>query len=226
MTASAGLDVTTGDLDVLAGDLNITGAGTLTGDLTISTGDLNMTAGAINAQDIEVAGALSVGGESQPVAPAQNTQHIRAGSIQLLSGGTAETDIDIEAVVTTDTWETIGPTGSGADNIWATMDQIPDEARGIIVSIEYGYSPTGSGGCSLDMFAHNADEGSGGGTGVSNRIIKDVLNSGNVNGDSKTNVHPFVIIPIGAAKDFLVYWTSSLADTISIDLEYRGFVTD
>jgi hypothetical protein len=49
--------------------------------------------------------------------------------------GADSTQVEVHSVVTTATWESIGPTGSGADNIWASMDIIPTGAKWIDIRL-------------------------------------------------------------------------------------------
>ncbi len=49
----------------------------------------------------------------------------------------SDTLLDIDADIAVSTWESVGPTGSGADNIWTAMDGIPTDVDWIEISITH-----------------------------------------------------------------------------------------
>ena len=51
--------------------------------------------------------------------------------------GSSRSSVFDLTVVPVSTWESVGPTGSGADNIWTALDNLPTTAKFIEVFIEY-----------------------------------------------------------------------------------------
>ena len=156
--------------------------------------------------------------------PAVVADHIRAGNTQIYNGGSQAT-INIHSVVTKDTWETVGPTGSGADNIWTALDNIPANATALIIKINVQVSTTGTSTANHDVFATDGDSVEG--PLVAANLLATVVNdqdaaiSGNMGGTSE------VLIPLEAVnQDFRIRWTSSDADGEFIALYYKGFMTD
>jgi len=49
--------------------------------------------------------------------------------------GAVSTSLDVPTALTIATWESVGPTSSGADNIWTGMDDIPANATAVILKI-------------------------------------------------------------------------------------------
>ena len=67
------------------------------------------------------------------------------------------TYIDVHSVVTQSTWESVGPTGSGADNIWTALDSVPDGMDWIELS---GYMNCGdTSGTSADITVYARENG-------------------------------------------------------------------
>lgn len=50
--------------------------------------------------------------------------------------GVDTTQLSVSGTVTVATWESVGPTGSGATNIWTAMDSIPNDAKHVILKTE------------------------------------------------------------------------------------------
>ena len=63
--------------------------------------------------------------------------------------------------LTENTWETVGPTGSGADNIWTALDDVPSFCRFIYLRCDLIASAIATGACSLKVEVRDyADAGS------------------------------------------------------------------
>jgi hypothetical protein len=50
--------------------------------------------------------------------------------------------LDVATNITRDTWETVGPTGSGADYIWTTLDDLPSGTKSVILKCKANGSGT------------------------------------------------------------------------------------
>jgi len=150
--------------------------------------------------------------------------HIRAGNMQMADGEASNTQLDVDSALTIDTFETVGPTGSGADNIWATMDQLPDNATILMVQVVLNVNPNSGAQGVAGIWATHGDDATPGATTDSIRaaIVIDP--------DSTTGAYIFrydIMIPLGATnQDFNLRYTVAGSAVESIALTYRGFLTD
>ncbi len=156
--------------------------------------------------------------------PAQLTNHVRAGNTQIYNGEAVQTDFDADSSLVDAAWESVGPTGSGADNIWATLDQLPASARILILDIE-GTLVSGS-AVGVSTIIH-VTSGNIAVPNVADRtrvflMAADPDASGEVYGQSAQ-----VMIPLHTDQTFKIYKdTAGAPSTENITLKYRGFMTD
>lgn len=158
--------------------------------------------------------------------PAVVTGHVRAGSTQIIDGDvTGRVNLGLQSVVTESTWETVGPTGSGADNIWAEMDDIPAEATILLCDLRLVVSPTDSNTAGIQVYATEGDGTAG--PDLENNCIGWFASDhdGGITGNEGIWVK--CEIPLEPTnQDFRVYWTGSSNDAEFAILYYRGFRTD
>jgi len=159
-------------------------------------------------------------------APAQITDHIKAGNTQIVSGNDAtQPAFDIDTNITINTWESIGPTGSGATNIWPEMDVIPAEATILLVDVQMDFKNNGGASGIMTLYAVEGDISSPTvGTGNSRSTVAVGPITSNAEGRQLT--HKTVLIPLGPTnQDFKMQWTQAGASDINIIMYYRGFMT-
>ena len=70
---------------------------------------------------------------SQDVHPAAVAGYDRGVTVNL-KDDVSYSSFDVDAALTINTWESVGPTGSGASNIWSALDTIPTTATHVILS--------------------------------------------------------------------------------------------
>ena len=154
--------------------------------------------------------------------------HTRAGNTQIWSGDTAVTGIlDVVADLTENTWETVGPTGSGADNIWLDMDRLPSNATILIVDCE-SFGSTGD-TTTLTWFVYvvQGDEASPVASHTNNRVVfYSIDHDADITGND--SVVSRLFIPLGATNQtFHLNWkVTGTSDNEEIEFFYRGFMTD
>ena len=160
------------------------------------------------------------------VNPETQPDHVRAGNNQYYVGNTFRQYIVEDSTVTNvtkDTWETIGPTGSGATNIWTDLDIIPEQATGIMLLI-YGFFACNSASVGATSYLSIRPEG----TTISNLSTASLAWHGSVGpglADNTSSVN-FLLFPLNRDKIFEVYWSDTNTNQSNIFLGYRGFVTD
>lgn len=157
--------------------------------------------------------------------PPTVTGHIRAGNVQIVDGDTTLSTFSISSSITESSWESVGPTGSGADNIWADMDNLPSNATILIVDWRIQFD-IGASGASASIYAVNGDVSSPSASAINNGIAQFVMDqdadiTGNQIAWGRTE------IPLGPTnQDLKMYWTCTDEDSVSIVMYYRGFMTD
>lgn len=147
--------------------------------------------------------------------------HVRAWGMQLVDGSQNITAFDWKTNVTESSYETLGPTGSGATNIYAAMDSVPSTARAIIFMCEINTAiSTGFGGVKF----HGAVNGV---TGLINdSTIKAIVKMDADSGDDQ-EIHTQVIIPCDSNQIVQIAWASVASATLTEgNLTYTGFIED
>lgn len=131
---NGGLTIDGTALTATAAELN-----TLDG-ITATTAELNIldgvtsTAAELNILDGVTATAAEI--NEVDASAAAVTGYATGIRTYCYSGETAG-GFDVSAVVATGSPESIGPTGSGATNIWTAMDDLPSNTKAIILAVHY-----------------------------------------------------------------------------------------
>ncbi len=202
-------------------EINIANTATGSGPIISSAGgdtniDLNLNP--------KGSGVLKSGGSEIMVTPAAVSGHVRAGNVQISDGSVAWTNVNVTSSVTEEAWETIGPTGSGADIEWGAMDVIPTNATiiRVLVQTQISTSGTATGQLYLNTASNSVAAPSAASPTYSVRYAVD--HDANINGTGKQTTD--ILIPMDGSQIFQVYWNEISTDTATINLYYRGFITD
>ena len=152
----------------------------------------------------------------------QQTDHTRVGHHQYYSGTGAPATYTFDAAtnVTQATWESIGPTGSGADNIWTGLDLIPSGASGVMLGITGVVDGSATGDSFLKV--HLRPTGSSQTNNDMNQVV--FANADNV-ADTPGGMHAVIDFPLDSSLTFELYWDESNATTQNVTVMYRGFIT-
>jgi hypothetical protein len=163
---------------------------------------------------------IQIGGILQPIIPAQVANHIQAGNTQLVDGSQAISAFSISTDLAEGAYETIGPTGSGADNIWDTMDDIDADGTIAIFDIEYSATSSGTGNVTLrlDMATNGVTANP-----AASVVINDI--HGGVS-SAKHGAVTRIYAPLDGDYIFKLKWSVTGDSARSIVARYRGFITD
>lgn len=138
-----------------------------------------------------------------------------------LDGGTGATiSYDIASNVTISTYETVGDTGTGADNIWSALPALPETAKALILVAEV----TGSKSSGADsvfsvscQFRRPGDD----------RVFLGALArgyGGATAGRTDIGAQNTCIVPLDGSTTFEAYWTTTgTPDSSSVTLYYVGY---
>lgn len=147
--------------------------------------------------------------------------HVRAGNIQLVTGAvTSRTNFTFSSLIAAGTPESIGPTGSGATNIWADMDDIPSTARIGIFELNVKATASGAGIGGVVVYACEGD------TTLTVDVNDNAIFEQGMPASQRLETQNMVFIPLNASLVFnLDYAEVNLASNTSL-LIYRGFIND
>jgi hypothetical protein len=166
----------------------------------------------------DVSGTFDIGaGTTRRVAPAGTFVNEANDQPVAVTG-----EFDIDSNVTETAWESIGPTGSGADNTWTALNSVPADADWIQVRIACEASDSSSTASALRttrIYARGGD----GSQGVS--AINQIHKHGYYNDSSGNGVYMgqnTVKIPVDSNIVFDVNWTSS-CESLDADLYLIGW---
>lgn len=128
------------------------------------------------------------------------------------------TDFFGTSVVTEEQWESVGPTGSGADNIWTALDSVPISAQWIELRIVAQASSAG--GAVLDIYTRAF--GSSQSVAAANKILGLSQQAASVlNHDAYTNMN--TKMQVDASTRFEVYWNKNVADSVGWRFFLAGY---
>lgn len=147
--------------------------------------------------------------------------HVRAGNFFLNNGEVAATAFDL-GLITEDTWESVGPTGSGADNIWTALDVLPSTARALIVMVNLDVSVIATNLGSYDIYVVTGDDT------TPSLSTATLLFRKQQTADGADSAHGsgYRIIPLNSDQVFEAHWAASNLTLGTEELTYKGFVVD
>jgi hypothetical protein len=186
--------------------LKVTGTGEYTDTLTLSKASGNalvITADVDFNGNQDLAGTLDIGSSTTRRVAPKGTYVDNANGNPNIS----DTGFNYVNDVAEDAWESVGPTGGGADNTWTALDSVPDDAHWIEVSYS-GYGSNGSGGNFGSYYVYARKNGSSEAKGSANLVAQGVgyIDASN---DAHDPLVPLVRkIPISSGK-FDLYWENT-----------------
>ena len=149
----------------------------------------------------------------------QVSGHVRAGNTQIVDGSVLPTQFNVSSAISWNTWESVGPTGSGADNIYPTLDQVPSSAR-ILLFDFWGQHSTSGSIRYLRASVASGDVASPSYVNVLEMLV-DTLST-----DSQVGQRTRIAVPCNSSQVFKLYIYRSGGSNGSINCAYRGFITD
>lgn len=160
--------------------------------------------------------------QGQDYLPREISQHTRQGFRQMYNG-TDLGGITLNLTLAEGAWESIGPTGSGADNIWAAMDVIPSDATAIIIRTEADLA--GAGGANTNVQAYARAVGALEGDIRNNRILNFRYDNTTGGAGDQSGISENVV-PLDANNRFEMNWAAAFESSVFIYLEYAGFICE
>jgi hypothetical protein len=152
-----------------------------------------------------------------PASPAI-TNHKSYSRIWLQSDGTVSSSFNVSGNITEGTFESVGPTNSGATNIYSAMDNIPLGASFVVFWAHLLAVSSGSTLAALQLYGRPT--GSSIAAGDGSRIAHyfwdpDAAETGGLG--------KLVYVPLDSSRRCDITWNFSNSDTETLNLYYRGF---
>ncbi len=148
------------------------------------------------------------------------SNHVRVGNTQFADGSNqGRSNFAVSSEVTTATTESVGPTGSGADNIWAALDEMPSRAVGVVLGAQLSLTSISGTGIA-NVYATHGDVTLDADINDGACILRQSSAASGVDAP-----YDSVIIPVNASQVFNIHWTQQNC-TLATTLYYRGFITD
>lgn len=151
------------------------------------------------------------------------TGHTKAGNMQVPNDPSDRTYTVIQNTITEDTWETIGPTGSGADLEWSSLDDVPiGTAAMLLLQVKLQAVNSGTSSCRLSVYTgHSSLTGSI----PSYNAQAELQHDGNSTGSLIYQTFN-VRVPLDSDGVFAIGWDKYNTSSNVIQLTYAGFLTD
>ena len=208
----------------LTGTLGVTGLLTAQAGLTVSTGNLDVTAGNITlsgtVNGIDVTEAVLKSITASGLLRAGTWLH-GDGTTTAYSGiGSALPSLS--PLPFDDTYATIGPTGSGADYIWSALDNRPAGTTGYLLRCDLRLHGDGSTASGIFISLANPDSG----TPLVNSVQLCGLASGGGLDMSANHLTPVPCNASGVIKLARGVTASVTPDTVSCTFRLQGFIED
>jgi len=134
----------------------------------------------------------------------------------------SDTTIDVSTEVTLNTWESVGPTGSGANNIWAAMDTIPAGVDWVEIKIFHSGLTSASGADGLDISYVAIRKG--GGTQITsiNNYVSMLGAYTSAAANAAAKAIPFVKVPVDSSLIFDINYSNTF-ELVNIELYIVGY---
>lgn len=149
---------------------------------------------------------------------------IMATHVSAADGGPyfSSTIFDVAAVIGT-AWESVGPTGSGATNIWTALDTVPTDVDWIEVKITMQIFGTATASTLYSAVTYARKNGSSVGIGGSTKVCEAYIMSDSSTGDAYDWESVVIKIPV-SSRTFDLYLGTSLGTTsLSTYLYLTGY---
>jgi hypothetical protein len=147
--------------------------------------------------------------------------HVKSGYMQLVDGSESLTGFSVTNGVAEGTFETFGPTGSGATNILADMDDIPAGSGVALFLIEGYVTATNSGNGSVIVRAAKA--------GITPSVTfsdNQIFGIRAIGSSSSAGASFVVFIPLNSSRVFQLTYEEQNQASVQVTMLYKGFVSN
>ena len=199
-------------------------AGT-SGNLIEQDGTGNLVDSGIDSADLDgITSPVQAQIDNKADRAAAASGHIRCGNVQIHDGEANIGTYDADANITEGVFETVGPTGSGAQNIWTAMNNIDSTATALLLLVEVELNGAAAGNVSAFIYCTNGNDS----TPDTARTLFGSWSFEDDGGTVDNGRQTFYgVVPLANDNlDFRFRWDANNASTQQVTLHYRGFITD
>jgi len=154
-----------------------------------------------------------------PLAPPVFSGYTSSQVSYITTDAANATVFDVGAATPISTFTSVGPTGSGASDIWTALDALPSNTKWIDVSVVLVSFADGS-GLSIELNFYTRQLGSSAAVGFTTNMVGSLNLAGAVG--SVQTLTGIVRIPVDATK-FECAWKDTNTNARSVSLYLRGF---
>lgn len=134
----------------------------------------------------------------------------------------SSTNFDIDANLTASTWESIGPTGSGATNIWTALDSVPAGVDWIELKIIMDARSTGDTASVQRVIRLNGRKNGGSVTSLTTTLLARQQTYLDSSGFGSVDSITIVKVPVDSSVIFEALWANSYNNLWHIDIYLTG----
>lgn len=151
-----------------------------------------------------------------------DTGHVGAVRTYIREDGGSSTSFAVVSNLVEDTWGSVGPTGSGADDTWAALDDIPSGARVAIVAFHCVGSRSASDTLQYSTTLYVRVTGSSATASASNYACR----TDGIGGSAQTGVSNnlnTIDVPLDASGRFDIHWNEINTGSRSVFMYLKGY---
>jgi hypothetical protein len=149
------------------------------------------------------------------------TGYVSAQRTYIHVDGADATGFAVVTAITENTFEAVGPTGSGATNIWTAMDLIPVGATAAILKTESSFTTNATTGGGLTFYGC---QGGSAATATTATKLFQFEYEAVASGDVVVASHSWLVVPLDSSRVMNLTWGCTADSARSITASLQGFM--
>jgi hypothetical protein len=133
--------------------------------------------------------------------------------------GGAATVFDVVTNVTESAFESVGPTGSSATNIWTSMDVMPTDAKAVIIKAVATFTTNATTGSSIGVYGKQTGQADNNRNKLCSFLYEAVAS-----GDNVEITHSGLLIPLDSSRRFDISWVATGDSARGVEIWLQGFL--
>jgi len=190
---------------------------------TNSNGDITLDpngSGSINLSAAVVCSSSITGSTIELTSTPDVTGYTKVRTTYLHNDGADSTGFDVDANITEGTFESIGPTGSSATNIWTPLDSAPSGARAAILKLEMTFTTSATSGGGINLYGRRT--GSSAGTTELTNLAGYEYEAAAI-GDVVVLHYSNIKVPLDSSRRMDLTWVATVDSARGIEINLQGF---
>jgi len=166
-----------------------------------------------------------LGADNYEIVPIPSTttvsNYVSAIKTYLHVDGANSTAFVVSTEVTVNSWESVGPTGAGASNLWTALDDLPAGATIAIVQIDLDFTASAI-DTNSELRAFVRQTGSSATNDDSTEIAE--LRAPTDDKIGTYSTHTQVLLPLDPSFRFDIRWENANTATAQVEIRLKGFM--